>query len=443
MKKSSIFLLFSFIMLSVHAQTKTESTKELLQKAQTELTPALEYFFSDCLVNRDCDECISELYAKAKNEYQSFVVAGALYNIAPKNSLVLHKRAIAKQPNELSFNLEFAIENHRLRDYETAIRHYKIYKEVVPEDYRVDVWLSECYLNLDNYTKAIAHWKAANHAKNHTGIDKAIHIIHGKTDQVKKRSELVVKVKEKDTKSAYELIFLDLNWELDWWNTNIQEYFLEKDLATIKDIFGANSKEYKQVTIYSKVKKLSEKSSTPDAIKAILLESKLILDDNEIPENGKIASDMLRISFLNKFLDEKAFFKKRGKEILSLADTYKDIELLNIYAYLEAVTTGRVSAETDKKGWNEYKSKKFAISYFMGLADKNRYNNPDLAKALTDFPNSAKVHWVKLNCAKIEGKDIKPDLIAVMKKEFKTLENHRFKYAYALNSYFSLLESEL
>lgn len=442
MKKITFAILFSFAFISVHAQTKIENSTELIKKAKIELTPALEYFFSDCLVNRDCDDCTSELYAKAKNEYQSFVVAGALYNIAPKNSLVLHKRAIAKQPNELSFNLEFAIENHRLRDYETAIRHYKIYKKEVPEDYRVDVWLSECYLNLDNYTKAMAHWKAANHAKNHTGIDKAIHIIHGKTDQIKKRSDLVMKVKEKDTKSAYELIFLDMNWELDWWNTNIQEYFLEKDMMTIKDVFGANSREYQLVSAYKKIKQLSKEYNI-DATKAALSEAKLILDNNEIPEDGKIASDMLRISFLNKFLDEKSFFEKRGKEIMQLADKYKDIELLNIYAYLEAVATGRVSAETDKKGWNEYKSEKFAASYFMGLADKNRYNNPDLAKALKDFPHSAKIHWVKLNCAKIEGKDIKPDLIAVMKKEFRTLENHRFKYAYALNSYFSLLENEL
>ncbi|WP_298419402.1 hypothetical protein [uncultured Kordia sp.] len=443
MKKSTIFILFSFIVFNAYAQTKTKTNKELLQKAQTELTPAFEYFFSDCLVNKNADDCTSELYDKATNEYQSFVIGGALYNIAPKLSLILHKRAIAKKPNELSFNLEYAIESHRARDYETAIRHYKIYKEVVAKDYRVDVWLSECYLQLDNYEKALTHWKAANHQKNHTGIDKAIYIIHGKTDQIKKRSDLVEKVKQKDVKSAYELIYLDMNWELDWWNTYVQEYFLEKDLETIKSVFGAKSTVCQQVAAYKKIKQLSKDFSIGNTLKTAFLDAKLILENNEMPVHGKIASDLLRVAFMNELIDEATFFEKRGEEMIALADKHKDEELLNIYAYLEAITTGRVSAKTDKKGWNEYKSEKFAISYFIGLADKNTYDNPDLTKALIDFPNSSKIHWVKLNCAKIEGKNIKQDLIAVLKKEFKTLGADENKYSYGLKGYFYLLENEL
>ena len=162
-----------------------------------------------------------------------------------------------------------------------------------------------------------------------------------------------------------------------------------------------------------------------------------------MPINGKVASDLLRISFINRLLDEKEFFEKRGKEMIELADKYKDEELLNIYAYLESVATGHVSEQTGKKGWNEYQSEKFAISYFIGLADKNKYDNPDLEKALIDFPYSSKIHWVKLNCAKIEGKDIKTDLVEVLKKEFKTLGSDQSKYSYGLKNYFYLLENEL
>ncbi|WP_046757785.1 tetratricopeptide repeat protein [Kordia jejudonensis] len=442
MRKIILVLLFSVSFINVNAQM-SEKTKEALQKAQTELTPAFQYFFSDCVVNKDCDDCVEELVSKVTNEYQAYVVAGALYNIDPKASYTLHKTACEKVPNALNFNLEYALESHRAGDYETAIKHYKIYKKEVEKDYRVDVWLSECYLNLDKYAKAIEHWKAANHAKNHVGIDKAVHIIHGKTDQLQKRSNLVANVKEKDSKSAYELIFLDMNWELDWWNSNIQDYFLEKDMEIIKSVFGVESKEYKHVSAYKKIKELSKEFSNNDVFKKAFTEAKLILDNNQIPENGNIASDLLRIAFQNKLLDETTFFEKRGKEIIALADTQKDIELLNIYAYLESTVTGRVTAETDKKGWNEYNSEKFAISYFIGLADKNTFDNPDLAKALQDFPNSSKIHWVKLNCAKIEGKAIKQDLIAVLKKEFKTLGSDPNTYSYALKSYFYLLENEL
>jgi len=440
MRKKLLFIFLNILFFNCNAQVETENNAEKIKKAQTEITPALKYF-SNCLVNKDCDECINELVSKATNEYQKYLIGGAVYNIDSKVSYNLHKSAYEKYPNELNFNLEYAIESHRIGDYKTAIKHYEIYKQTKDTDYRVDVWLSECYLNLDNYLKAIEHWKKANHPKNHTGIDKAIYIIHGQADQIKKRSDLIVKTKSKDSKSAYELIFLDMNWELDWWNNNIQEYFLEKDINTIKSTFGSDSKEYLQLSAYNKIKHLSKKSSPKDSIKTALLDSKLILDKNQMPINGKVASDLLRISFINRLLDEKEFFEKRGQEMID--DKYKDEELLNIYAYLESVVTGHVSEQTDKKGWNEYQSEKFAISYFIGLADKNKYDNPDLEKALIDFPNSSKIHWVKLNCAKIEGKDIKTDLIEVLKKEFKTLGSDQSKYSYGLKNYFYLLENEI
>ncbi len=440
MKKILLFIGLNLGLLSCNAQVK--SGKEEIKKAKTEITPDLTYFFSDCLLNKNCDDCITALVTKAKNEYQKYLIAGALYDIDSKVSYELHKLAYEKHPNELNFNLEYAIESHRKGDYKTAIKHYKIYKEANEKDYRVDVWLSECYLNRDDHLKAIEHWEKANHSKNHTGIDKAIHIIHGRTDQIKKRSKLIEKVKNKDVRSAYELIFLDMNWELDWWNSIIQEHFLEKDLTIIKNTFGAKSKEYLQLLAYRKIKETSKKGSSAEAIKKVLLNSKLIIDNNEIPANGNVASDLLRISFINRLISEKDFFEKRGNEIIKLADKHKDIELLNIYAYLESVVTGKVSEKTDKKGWNEYKSEKFAISYFIGLRDKNKYDNPDLAKALIDFPNSSKIHWVKLNCAKIEGRDIKQDLIEVLKKEFKTLGSDQAKYSYGLKNYFYLLKNE-
>lgn len=436
-------LILSLFVFLANAQTAVENNLDQIQKKNAELSAGFQYFFTDCLVNKDCNDCIQELVAKAKDAYQSYLVGGALYQIAPKESYILHKKAIEAKPNELTFNLEYALESHRAGDYAIAIKHYEIYKKEVPQDYRANVWLSECYLNLDKYAKAIEHWKAANHPKNNLGIDKAIHIIHGNTAQIQERSAFLKKLKDKDVKSAYDLVFLDMNWELDWWNSNIQEYFLEKDLGTVKTTFGLESEVYKELEAYQNIKKLSKELNLKDSIQKTFLNAKLILNNNKIPTHGKVASDLLQIAFFNDLVDKKEFFEKRGNELLKLADTHQDVELLNIYAYLEATVNGKVAAATDKKGWDEYQSEKFAISYFIGLADKNTYDNPDLAKALNDFPNSSKIHWVKLNCAKIEGKSIKDDLIAVLKKEFKTLGSDPSKYSYGLKSYFAMLEEVL
>lgn len=138
-------------------------------------------------------------------------------------------------------------------------------------------------------------------------------------------------------------------------------------------------------------------------------------------------------------LDESSFYQSRGQELFNLAKETKDCEVLNIYAYLQASATGKVMPETDLLGWKEFKDERFAISYFMGKAEKNRYDDKELTQALIDFPNSALLYWVKTNCAKIEGKDIKPHLVELIKREFKTLSSDQSRFSDRLNSYYNFL----
>jgi hypothetical protein len=128
--------------------------------------------------------------------------------------------------------------------------------------------------------------------------------------------------------------------------------------------------------------------------------------------------------------------------LLKLAEKTKDKETLNIYAYLQGSVNGKVDASIDKLGWTEFKDERFAISYFIGKADKNRYDDKELAQALLDFPNSSKLYWVKTNCAKIENKPLRPHLIELIKREFKTLGSDENHYSYPLKSFFGYLENE-
>jgi hypothetical protein len=161
-----------------------------------------------------------------------------------------------------------------------------------------------------------------------------------------------------------------------------------------------------------------------------------------LPQFGSMASDLLRICFVNGLLDEKSFYNTRKQELLSLAKQTKDKELLNIYAYLQATVDEHVKPETDLLGWKEFKDERFAISYFIGKASNNRYDDPELTQALTEFPNSAKLYWVKTNCAKIEGKELKPHLVELIKREFKTLGSDQSHFSYPLNAYFGYLAND-
>ena len=71
MRKTILFIVLNITLFSCNAQVKTENNKEKIKKAQTEIAPALEYFSSDCLVNKDCNDCVNDLVSKAENEYQN------------------------------------------------------------------------------------------------------------------------------------------------------------------------------------------------------------------------------------------------------------------------------------------------------------------------------------------------------------------------------------
>jgi hypothetical protein len=353
----------------------------------------------------------------------------------------LHKDAYTANSNDLDFNLEYAIELHRKGEFAEAAKLYEKYQKEKTDDFRINVWLADCYINMGEIDKSILNWKTANHAENHTGIDFAIHTIYGNTDQIKTRNEYRKEIEKGKNQAFYPLLFLDMNWELDWWNSNVQEYFLKEDMRLAESKLR-QTHDFETLQAYVKIKNLSKKDNQSDSIKFILTQAKLIVGSNPFPSDGKIASDLLRIAFINHILSETVFYKHRGDELLKLAERTKDKETLNIYAYLQASVTGKVDASVDKLGWTEFKDERFAISYFIGKADKNRFDDKELAQALLDFPNSSQLYWVKTNCAKIENKALRPHLIELVKREFRTLGSDQGHYSYPLNSYFAYLENE-
>jgi hypothetical protein len=393
-------------------------------------------------VNTDADKCILDIIKSADTEYKKHLIGGLLYEIDREKSFHLHKEAYTANRNDLDFNLEYAIELHRKGEFDEASELYEKYAREKPDDFRINVWLADCYINTGEIDKSISNWSKANHPKNHTGIDFAIHTIYGKADQIKIRNDYQEEIEKGNVQAFYSLVFLDMNWQLDWWNSNIQEYFLNEDMRLAGSKFNQNDSDYKIAQAYIKIKRLSKTENSNDSIKSILTENKLIIGSNPLPSNGQIASDLIRICLINQIIAESDFYKHRGDELLKLSEKTKDKETLNIYAYLQASVNGKVDESIDKRGWTEFKDERFAISYFIGKADKNRYDDKELSQALLDFPNSSKLYWVKTNCAKIENKPLRPHLIELIKREFKTLGSDQNHYSYPLKSYFAYLQNE-
>lgn len=436
--KFTFVLLLTTNLYTIGCGQALVSKRELIDKAKSELQPVIDSF-QNCIVRSDAGVCVEKLISNATDEYKKYLIGGVLYNLDTFQSYRLHKEAYLANPKEQNFILEYAIELHRKRQYAEAAKLYESYSAKVNDDIRIYVWLADCYINIGETNKSIENWKKANHAENHSTIDFAIHVIYGKTDQIARRNVYKADIAKGKLTSFYPLIFLDINWEFDWWNSGAQKFFLANDIELAKEKLGTDTNYLKTLKAYIAIKQLEKEYDKSEEVKKILLENNLLLDNKPLPSFGSIASDLLRICFIKGLLDERSFYESRGQELFKLAKETKDSEILNLYAYLQASVTGKVNPETDLLGWKEFKDERFAISYFMGKADKNRYDDKELAQALLDFPNSTMLYWVKTNCAKIEGKEIKPHLIELIKREFKTLSSDGSHFSNRLNSYYGIL----
>lgn len=224
------FLLPAFI---CEAQS-LKPNREKVMKAQAELRGDIGSF-QICLNESDLQPCMTTLIAKADNPYKKYLAGGILFSIDPGKSLQLHKEAYEADRKDANFALEYALELHRARKYAEAIPLYLAYQESNPDDFRLSVWLSDCYLNTGAVDKSIEYWRMSNHPSNHTGIDFAIHIIYGETNQVSRRDRYRKEINNGNLKAFYPLIFLDLNWAYDWWNAETLDPFLQADLALMKN----------------------------------------------------------------------------------------------------------------------------------------------------------------------------------------------------------------
>ncbi|HSY61984.1 MAG TPA: tetratricopeptide repeat protein [Cytophaga sp.] len=439
-----IILLCNVFFVTLYCQAQILiSNKDGIEAASKKFTPFLETF-SNCIVNADLDNCISILIKSAGNEYEKYLVAGALSNIDASTSFQLHKEAYNSNPANLEFALEHAIELHRKGSYDEAIALYEnvLASVSTPENYyRINLWLSECYINTGDIDKCILNWQKCNFPRHHTSIDFALYSVHADTNLIRNRDHLRKAIKNGNHLLFYDLIYNDMNWKFDWWNTHKQEFFLSEDMLLLQNTVSKTSTIYKTIQAYIQIKNLPQTDESKAAIETILKNNKLILSSTPLPVHGGITSDLLRICFTTYILNENKFYTDRGNELLTLASKNKDAEFLNIYAHLQATVTGKVDESIDKLGWTQYKDERFAMSYFIGKGERNKLDDPELAQALIDFPNSAKIYWIKANCAVTEKREIKTTLIELIKLEFKTLGSDRNGYSSSLNNYISYLET--
>ena len=436
-------LLIAFLLLqsiSFFAQN-IEANRDKIKQAQTELAQSLSEYFSN-IATTDLDTLFNQLITSkayhAENEFHNYLIGGILFNIDATQSYEYHEKAYNARPNDENFILEYALELHRKQEFAKAAELYEKYMLNKVEDKRINALLADCYMNTGDTQKAIDCWNKADHAKNHTSIDFAINIVYGNNDQFRIRNTIRNEIKQNNFKRMDDLIFMDSNWATDWYNSGVNKRFLDEDIDFIKNQLGENNEDYLILKAYMSVKEERDGGK----ITKILKDNSLLIDNGKLPKFGNIASNLLKICFQKGVLTEKEFYTTRGEALLNQASETHNIELLNVYAYLQAEVDGKVKPEIDKLGWKTFKDERFAVSYFLGQDAETSCAGTEVAEAIRDFPSSSKLYWFSAYCAGEKGEKMKPYLIELIKKEFKTLKSDPSRYSYKLKGYFGLLEQE-
>jgi len=471
-------LLLFFI--SGHAQKMVTNEKKIIEASHS-MKEHGHVLFS-CIIYTDLDSCIAHFEKKAKNSYEKHVTANTIFGMDPQTSYRLHEEAYKSKPTELPFMEEYAIELHRKGKYGEAVVLYEKWAEVHPENFKVKALLADCYMNTGRVEMSVENWTLADHSKHRIEIETIIHEVYGRTDQDAKRSYYRNEIKKGHTDFFYDLFYLDLNWESDWWDIGVvNEDFLNTDILLLNEKLDKTSEMYSVIEAYVEIKNplktqyangigdisslaLSsvhrdpatreyneillevekeilniinnsiapddslyteekiEKSAAALRIEKVLTTHNLLLNGSPLPPQGKIVADFVEVCLTNSVLTKEQFFKERGAGILKKAAEQKDVELFQLCARLLPSNSAAVPA-INKRGWKEFTDERFAWAYLLNALIAKKLDEAELDKAVADFPNSSRIYLIKLQKAKLDNRDLTPYLVELIKREFKRIDS--------------------
>jgi hypothetical protein len=383
---------------------------------------------------------------KERSPAARLMVGNLLYALDPEASYALHRDAYAAVPKDPSSTLEWAMERHRRGEIQEALPLYRYYLKRKPKDESVNALVAECFLRMGDLRGAVEAWRKARHSHNHTGIDLAIFAIHGDPPFWRQRSDLLKRVNAGDLSVAESLIATDIEGRLDWWNAEDDPYLVNADLQTLRDALG-DTPRYRQMQCWVRIQKPRHRSE--GVLEQELREAKVLLDQTVLPESSKVASDLIRKAVPAGLLNKESLRRQFGKELRRRAHSeLRDVDALDLLWYLS--DDGKSGAELDtldRWGWDQYADARFAASYLSGLREKKalRGNNPDLRRAVEQFPDDSRILAFAIDTALQEKKLDQPLLVQTIKAEFRRLSNGTGGKpdSYTLARLFNLLEKEM
>jgi tetratricopeptide (TPR) repeat protein len=439
MIKKNILIVLIFIQsinFSIQAQVVVDLGKT--RQTREELKVPLAKFKENLLVS-DLDTLLKTLFASkefdSKNQFHNFLIGYLLKYLDFDKSFFFIEKAYNSDRNNLEFVFEYAICLHKKQQYARAAKLYEQYLEEYNDvEQPMNAMLADCYLNLGNTKKAIKKWKQTNYPETDYYIEHRMGLVYNSWDAWKVRNNLKKEISSGNLSKIDDLIFNDVTNYYNWADMTNKD-FLEADMKFVENIVGKN---HEDVQILKALISINDETKKDEVLNILTL-NKIIINNGTLTKFSKTVSNVLKICFGKGFLSTEDFAKKRGDELLEKAKSTKSVELLNIYLIFLSFNQEK-KIEAFKMGWQTCKDEDAALNY---LSHQNRQSICSIIeKLMSDFPNSARIHWNKVDCMAKNDRKYKRMLIEGGKKEFKSTEKDPIVYSRRLNEFFNIIEQK-
>src|SRR5262247_1507730 len=395
---------------------------------------------------RESNQAVLDAVPEAKRRpVHDFALGNLLYRTRPDISRALHRKAVEAIPESAMAQLEYAMEEQRAGNCAEAASAYRKVLAAQPQLEYLHALYADCLVQLGQYKLAVEHWLKARHNRHHIAIEKQIHEIYGKTSPGQRRGEMLEQFRRGQTELAEAMIWQDLDYDQDWWNSRTDEVFLARDLTAIGTALGVESRRFRELKLW--VDATTGKRKLGEGLGELNL---LQPPSGAFPVSSFAAYHLIRMA-LSESLTNAVFLLKTYQVELrqrALADGANDLKAMEILGFLIYDQRRDQIGEIDLAGWKRYQMAPFAASYLIQLSKAGNLSltTPELAAAVKEFPRNVLVQELALQEARkasISGKELTPYIARVITAEYAQLTGLLGpRDSYKLKRLFAVLASE-
>ena len=390
---------------------------------------------NEALVNRVPD--------KEKTAAHYLFLGNVLFSVDHKLSYRFHEQAYRMRPDDALARLEWAIEQHRAGQLPGAIRTYEKYLESEPSDEKIYALLADCLIRTNDFRGAVNAWQKARHDRHHIAIESAIHWIYGAEAPQTRRNKLLGEIRAGQLDRIENLIVLDLTWDRDWWNQEVNKKTLERDLDEIRRLLKDDAPRRAAIEALASFRLRQTK---PQEFERALLENKIIVGpDARLPASSLLTSAIMADLLSKRLSSRTALYSRHATELWRRGEN-GDGEALNVLANLATEADKDRLPAIDKLGWDKGLGDKFAASYLV--AYKGSDLDSLLKKAHGEYPNNPVIALKIMRMAKDSRTLDASGVAAVIRAEYASgfmLSQLRIgtRGSYVLKGLFVTLDNQL